>query len=94
MVISDILITGIYILAIILLVILIILGIKLIIFVDKSEKLVDDINKKVSSFDSIFKILDYTSDKLTIGVSTIIDSIVSLINKIFKKRKKEDEYYE
>ena len=45
---------AVYILLIVLLIILIILGIKLIIVVDRTEKLMDDIQNKVSSFDSVF----------------------------------------
>lgn len=94
MTLMDILPIIVYFLAIILLVVLIILGIKLIIVVTKTDKMLDDIQGKLSSFDSIFRLLDFASDKLSIGVSTIVESIVGFINRIFKKRKDEDEYYE
>ena len=82
-----------YLLVIVLLVVLIVLGIKLISVVGKTEKLLDDVQTKVSSFDNKFNILDFTSAKLTTGVTSIIDSVVGFIKKVFKKRK-DDEYYE
>ena len=81
-----------YILVIILLIVLIVLGIRMIFVVDKTDKLVTDIQEKISSFDSVFRFIDFTSDKLTSGVSSLIESIVGLINKVFKKRKEEREY--
>lgn len=80
----------IYILLIVLLVILIILGIKLIFVVDKTDKLLTDVQTKVDSFNGVFKLIDMTSEKISIGVSAIVDSIVSLISRMFKKRKDED----
>lgn len=82
----------IYILLIILLIILIILGIKLIFVVNKTDKLLTDVQTKVNSFNGVFKLIDMTGDKLSIIVTSFVDNIVSLINKLFKKRK--DENYE
>ena len=79
-----------YILLIVLLVVLIVLGIKLIIIVDKTDKLVTDIQDKVSSFNTVFSIISLTSNKLTNGISTIVDGIINLFNKWFNKRKDED----
>lgn len=83
-----------YVLGIILLVVLIVLGIKMILFIDKADKLVTDVQDKVSSFDSIFRVMDFASEKLTVGITSVIDSFVKLIKKLFKKRKEEEEYYE
>ena len=80
----------IYILLIVLLVILIVLGIKLIFVVDKTDKLLRDVQEKVSSFNGIFKLIDMTGEKISIGVSTIVESIISLINRLFRKRKDND----
>ena len=80
----------IYVLLIILLIILIVLGIKLIFVVDKTEKLLNDIQYKVDSFNGVFKLIDMTSNKISNGVSTIIENIIGLINKIFNKRKEDD----
>ena len=82
-----------YLLLIVFLVVLIILGIRLISVVNRTDKLLEDVQNKVSSFDNIFKIIDFTSAKLTTSVSSIIDSVVGFIKKVFNKRK-DDEYYE
>ena len=80
-----------YILLIVLLIVLIVLGIKLIIIVDKTDKLVTDIQDKVSSFNTVFSIISLTSNKLTNGISTIVDGIINLFNKWFNKRKDEED---
>ena len=82
----------IYLLLIVLLIILIILGIKLICVVNKSEKLLDNVQNKIDSFNGVFKLVDMASEKISIGVSTIVDSIINLISKMFKKRKDIDDY--
>lgn len=80
----------IYLLLIVLLIILIVLGIKIIIVVDKTDKLLTDVQDKVSSFNGVFKLIDLTSEKISVGVSTIIENIIRLVNKLFKKRKDDD----
>ena len=80
----------IYILLIVLLVILIVIGIKFIFVIDKTDKLLTDVQEKVDSFNGVFKLIDMTSDKISIGISTIFESIISLINRLFRKRKDND----
>ena len=79
-----------YILLIVLLIVLIVLGIKLIMVVDKTDKLMADIQEKVSSFNTVFSLISLTSDKLTSGITTIVDNIIGLFNRIFNKREEED----
>jgi len=81
-----------YILVIILLIILIILGIKLIFVVDKTDKLIADVQNKIDSLNTVFKLIDFTSDKITSGIAHVIESIVGLVNRLFRKRKEEREY--
>lgn len=73
----------------ILLVVLIILGIKLIITMNKIEVVVDDINKKVKTLDGFFSMIDFTTDKLAMLSDRFVDAATSLIKKLF--RRKEDE---
>ena len=80
-----------YVLGSILLLVLIILGIKLIITMDKVNKLVDNINTKVNSLNGLFSVIDFTTNKLTMVSDKIADAVTSLIKKIFN-RKKEEEY--
>lgn len=78
-----------YVLGSILLVVLIILGIKLIITMNKIEDVVDDINKKVKSLDGLFSIIDMTTDKLALLSDRLVDGVTSIIKKVFKR--KEDK---
>lgn len=80
-----------YILGSILLVVLIILGIKLIITMNKIDNVVDDISGKMASLNGFFSVIDFTTDKLAMISDKAIDGITSLIRKIFN-RKKEEEY--
>ena len=82
----------IYLLLIVLLIILIILGIKLIFVVDKTDKIITDVEEKINTFNPVFKLLDLTSAKLTNGITSIVEAIINLINKIFKRKEEiEDE---
>lgn len=77
-----------YVLGSILLVVLIILGIKLIVTMNKIELVVDDITKKVKSLDGFFSIVDMTTDKLAMLSDRVVDA-VSLFIKKFIGRKEE-----
>jgi len=81
-----------FLLLIVLLIVLIVLGIKLICVVDKTEKMLDDVQNKIDSFNGVFNLVDMASEKISIGVSTLVDSIISLVSKIFKKRKDIEDY--
>lgn len=83
-----------YILGSILLIVLIILGIKLIITMNKIEKVVDDINGKVKSLNGLFSVIDFTTDKLANLSDKVVDTISSFIRKIFKKKKVEEDINE
>ncbi len=83
----------IYILLIILLVVGIILGIKTIITMSKVETVVDNVNKKVESLNSIFNIIDFTTDRITNMADKVVDFLANLFMKIWPKKriKEEDE---
>lgn len=83
-----------YSLGAILLVVLIILGIKLIQSVDKTNKLLDDVQKKVSSLDALFHIIDTMTDTLSGLTERVVDLISGTISKIFKRKKIKEEDYE
>ena len=84
-----------YILGSILLVVVKVLGIKMIITMNKLEKTVDNINSKLDSLNKVFSIIDVATDKLALVTDRVIDSISSFISKIFsKKKRKEDDTYE
>ena len=81
-----------YVLGSILLVVLIVLGIKLIITMNKIENVVDDISVKVESLNGFFSIIDFTTDKLAMISDKFVESVSSLIRRIFNRNKKEEEY--
>ena len=78
-----------YVLGSILLVVLIILGIKLIITMNKIEVVVDDINKKVKTLDGFFSLVDTTTDKLAMLSDKFVDMTSSLVKKIFKRKEEK-----
>lgn len=80
-----------YILGSILLVVLIILGIKLIITMNKIEGVVDDINMKVKSLNGLFSIVDATTDKLALLSDRVVEVISSVVKKIFKRKEENEE---
>lgn len=84
-----------YILSSILLVVLIILGIKMIITMNKIENVVDNISVKVNKLNGLFNVIDITTDKLTMVGDKLVDSISSLVSRVFdRKKRKEDDSYE
>lgn len=79
-----------------LLVIGIILGIKLIITIDKTNAILDDVSKKVATLDTVFGFIDGVSNKMAYLGGKLTQGVVGLINKItgLKRRKDEDDFYE
>ena len=70
--------TMLYILGSTLLIVLIILGIKLIITMNKIENVVDD-----------FNIIDYTTDKLAIVSDKMVEGVSYVLKKMFFKKNKK-----
>ena len=75
---------------------LIILGIKLIITIDKTNAILDDVSKKVATLDTVFGFIDGVSNKMAYLGGKLTQGVVGLINKItgLKRRKDEDDFYE
>jgi len=80
-----------YILGSILLVVLIILGVKLIITMNKIEDVVDDINRKVKTLDGFFSMVDFTTDKLAMLSDKVVDTVSSFIKRIFVRKGDESK---
>ncbi len=81
----------IYLLLIALLIVGIILGIKTIITMNKVEKVVDDVNAKVKSLNSVFNIIDYTTDKISFMTDRLVDCVSNIFNKLLNKKKLKKE---
>ncbi len=86
---SEVLPVILYILGAILLVALIVLTVKCIITMNKIEKVVDNITVKVKTLDGVFEIIGVVTGKFTYITDRIIDSVSSLIEKIFKRKEEK-----
>lgn len=86
MTINEVLPVILYILGSVLLVALIILTIKLIITMNKIEKVVDNITVKVKTLDELFNVIGLVTGKVTAVTDKLIDGIVLLVEKLFKKK--------
>lgn len=89
---TEILTIVLYSLGSILLVVLIILGIKTITMVNKINNIAEDINTKLGSLNGFFSIIDFTTDKLATITDKFVESVSSLIRRLFKRKKEEEEY--
>lgn len=85
MTINEVLPVVLYLLGSVLLVALIILTIKLIITMNKIEKVVDNITVKVHTLDELFNVIGLVTGKVTAITDKVVDNVALLIDKIFKK---------
>lgn len=83
-----------YIFGIILLIVLIVLGIRLIQTIDRANNLLDDVERKVSSLNGFFHVIDTVTDNLAFLSDKVVDTLSGVITKVFKRKKKEEEDYE
>ena len=83
-----------YILGIILMVILIILGIKAIQMMDKMDRIMDNIGDKVNSLNGMFAVINKTTDSIDLISSKVVGVVTNTIGRLFRRKKKEDTYYE
>ncbi len=80
----------IYFLLIIIIVVGIVLGIKLIITIDKVNAFIDSVNEKVERIKPLFDTFGLISDKVNNVIASVIGTIESFVLKLFYKDKKED----
>ena len=83
-----------YTFGIILLIVLIILGIRMFNFLEKADRVLEKIDRRVDSLDNFFMVMDKTTSSITTITDKISFSVISLIYRLFikKKRNKEDMY--
>lgn len=86
--------TVIYSLLVILIILLIVICIKALIAIRKVEKIITDVEEKISILNRLFGIVDIVTDKLAIVTETISDSLLSFIKNFIKNRKKRKELEE
>lgn len=80
-----------YILGAILLTALIVLTVKLIITMNKIDKIVNNITEKVSVLDKVFEVAGLITGKFTAITDKIVDVIASTIEKVFKGKDDKNE---
>lgn len=72
----------------ILVVALIVLVVKLIFTVDRVNKLLDDVEGKLSKTDNLFSFVDLVGNNLTVLSDKIVEVLTNLIKKLFDKNGK------
>lgn len=75
----------------VLIVVLIILFIKLLYTTKKLDIILTDVQNKLNSVNGVFKVIDIVTDSISDLCDTIFLKTGSLIRKIFKKKKIEEE---
>ena len=83
--------TVLYCLAIVLVIILIILGLKAIETMNKLNTLLDDTQKKLNTLDGFFNIMDTVTNKVSVITDTMVSAVTNVITSIVKKRKRKKE---
>ena len=78
-----------YFFGIVLLDILIVLAIKLISTVDKTNQILDNVEEKAESLDSLFTMIDRLTDSLSHVSDVIVSGIISTISRLFKRKEKK-----
>lgn len=81
----------IYMLLIALIIIGIIIGIKIIITMNKVEKVVDNVQGKISALDSIFNIIELTTGKINGAFERVFDFATRIFDRIFLSRKERND---
>ena len=84
-----------YIVAIVLIVVLICVGIKLLKILDKVDRIADNIDEKVNTFNGALAVLKNASDGIASISDTFVFAATSFISKLFgkvRKNKEEEEY--
>ena len=84
-----------YITGIILLIVLIILGLRLIQVLNKVDRVIDNIEEKVNSFNNVFDVVSKATDSLALIGESFVGSLIGFVSKIFSKKfKNEEDHYE
>ncbi len=80
-----------YLVVIILVIVLIVLGIKAIETLDRVNRIANDVEKKLTSLNGVFSIIDLITDKISSASDIVITTISNAICKIFKRKRKESD---
>lgn len=75
----------------VLIIVLIVLGIRLLETVNRVNKLLDDVEKKMDSMNGLFNVMDFVTTKATVLTDTIASTIMGAVSNLVKKRKQKKE---
>ncbi len=79
---------AVYFLLIILLIVGIILGIRLIIAMDKLDSVLDNMQQKVNSLNGLFNVIDFTTDRISAFSDRLVELVGGFISRLGRKKKK------
>ena len=88
---ADFLVIMLYVLGAVLLVALIVLVIKIIYSVNRINFLLDNVERKMKTFDKAFNAVDKVVDTLSFASDKFVDGLTSIVSKVFKKKKNKIE---
>ena len=91
---TETLIIAIYLVLIMFIIVLIILGINLIGTIKKVNGLIDDVQGKVDSFNKVFEVVDFATDRMSLITEAIIGFITAGTKKMFNSKKKSKKIIE
>lgn len=74
-----------------LLILLIVLIVKVMHTVDRTNRILDDIESKTKSLNGLFHVIDGVTDSLAVFSDTLVSGITNIASKIFSRRKKRKE---
>ncbi len=74
-----------------LLIVLIVLSVKLIHTINRVNKMLDDIDIKLSKFERAFRLVDILTDNMALISDKVVDGISYFIRKVFYKKEKGKE---
>ena len=80
-----------YVAGIVLMVVFIIVGIKLIGILDKVDRIADNVEEKVNSFNGAITTLGKAADGIANISNSVVFGLTSAVSKIFNKKMKEEE---
>lgn len=80
-----------YILLIVLICVGIVLGVKIIITIDKAQRVIDDAKNKIDSFNGFFNILENASGKIYYVYDRISNAIGKVVDKVFTRNRERND---
>jgi len=58
--------------------------------IDKVNLLLEDVEMKLSTLDAFFNAINWTTEKINIISERIVDGVMSVVHKLFNRRKDDD----